>query len=187
MDIREAIQQRHSVRAYDDRPITGEDLEKLEALIRECNEESGLHIQLVTDEPKAFQSRMARYGRFSGVRNYIVMAGRRRLENLDELCGYYGEKIVLEAQRMGLRTCWVGATYKKIPAAFEILDDEKLVIVISIGYGLDDGTEHKSRKAGLVSNVNADSPAWFKNGVRAAILAPTAMNQQKFYLQKEWD
>ena len=90
MNIREAIQQRHSVRAYDDRPITGEDLEKLEALIRECNEESGLHIQLVTDEPKAFQSRMARYGHFSGVRNYIVMAGKRRLEKLDELCGYYG-------------------------------------------------------------------------------------------------
>ena len=111
----------------------------------------------------------------------------KNIADLDEKCGYYGEKIVLEAQRMGLRTCWVGATYKKIPEAFEILDDEKLVIVISIGYGLDDGTEHKSRKAGLVSNVNADSPAWFKNGVKAALLAPTAMNQQKFYLALEWD
>lgn len=187
MDIREAMLQRHSVRAYDDRPITGEDLEKLEALISECNEESGLHIQLVTDEPKAFQSRLARYGHFSGVRNYIVMVGKRHLENLDELCGYYGEKIVLEAQRMGLRTCWVGATYKKIPEAFEVLDDEKLVIVISIGYGLNDGTEHRNKKAGLLSNITADSPTWFKNGVRAAMLAPTAMNQQKFHLTQGQD
>ncbi len=187
MDIREAMLQRHSVRAYDDQPITGEDLDKLEALISACNAESGLHIQLVTDEPQAFQSRLARYGHFSGVRNYIVMVGRRQMKDLDEVCGYFGEKIVLEAQQMGLRTCWVGATYKKIPEAFEVNDDEKLVIVIAIGYGLDDGTEHRTKKAGLLSNVNADSPTWFKNGVRAAMLAPTAMNQQKFHLTLEWD
>ena len=171
MDIREAMLQRHSVRAYDDQPITGEDLDKLEALISACNAESGLHIQLVTDEPQAFQSRLARYGHFSGVRNYIVMVGRRQMKDLDEVCGYFGEKIVLEAQQMGLRTCWVGATYKKIPEAFEVNDDEKLVIVIAIGYGLDDGTERKrgftdlvqkrsqSRHAGPDSHESAEIPS----------------------------
>ena len=113
MNLKDAMYERHSVRAYEDRPIDAELLEELEALIRDCNEESGLHIQLVTNEPKAFQSLMARYGQFKGVTNYIAMVGPKS-PSLDELCGYYGEKIVLRAQMMGLRTCWVGATYKKI-------------------------------------------------------------------------
>ena len=184
MNLKDAMYERHSVRAYEDRPIDAELLEELEALIRDCNEESGLHIQLVTNEPKAFQSLMARYGQFKGVTNYIAMVGPKS-PSLDELCGYYGEKIVLRAQMMGLRTCWVGATYKKIPDAFEVAAGEKLVIVITIGYGLTDGTPHKSRKAGLISNVSDKSPLWFRNGIRAALLAPTAMNQQKFKLDLE--
>ena len=28
--------------------------------------------------------------------------------------------------------------------------------------------------------ADGDMPAWFKQGVKAALLAPTAMNQQKF-------
>ena len=100
MNLKDAMYERHSVRAYEDRPIDAELLEELEALIRDCNEESGLHIQLVTNEPKAFQSLMARYGQFKGVTNYIAMVGPKS-SSLDELCGYYGEKIVLRAQMMG--------------------------------------------------------------------------------------
>ena len=33
-----------------------------------------------------------------------------------------------------------------------------------------------------VSNIDGSSPRWFRSGVAAALLAPTAMNQQKFYL-----
>jgi hypothetical protein len=31
-----------------------------------------------------------------------------------------------------------------------------------------------------VSNVSEDIPDWFRGGVEAALLAPTAVNQQKF-------
>ena len=31
-----------------------------------------------------------------------------------------------------------------------------------------------------MSNVDDDSPEWFRHGVEAALLAPTAINQQKF-------
>lgn len=181
MELMEAIKCRHSVRQYTDKPIETEILNALRAEIAACNEEGGLHIQLVTDEPKAFDGFMAHYGKFSGVRNYIALIGKKS-DKLDELCGYYGERLVLKAQRLGLNTCWVAMSYRKIPKAFEIGCGEKITVVISLGYGKTQGVEHKSKTAEAVSNIGDDSPAWFKAGVAAALLAPTAMNQQKFTL-----
>lgn len=60
---------------------------------------------------------MAHYGKFSGVTNYIAMIGRKSSE-LGEKCGYYGERLVLKAQELGLNTCWVAMTYSKIKNAF---------------------------------------------------------------------
>ena len=180
MDRMEAMRERHSVRAYTDRPIEGETLAALEKQIEECNREGGLHIQLVRDEPRAFDSAMAHYGRFSGVRNYIAMIGPKNERRLDELCGYYGEKLVLAAQMLGLNTCWVGLTFKKVPDAFHVYTDERLVLVIAVGYGETQGTPHKSKKAAAVSR-GENAPEWFANGVDAALLAPTAVNRQKFF------
>ena len=151
----------------------------MRAEIDACNHESGLHIQLVTDEPKAFDGFMAHYGKFSGVRNYIALIGRKDA-TLDEKCGYYGERLVLKAQQLGLNTCWVALTYSKVKSAFVIERGEKLCAVISMGYGETQGVPHKSRAVSEVAKTEGQMPDWFKNGVEAALLAPTAMNQQKF-------
>ena len=182
MDMMEAIQQRHSVRAYRDKPLGNDVRTKLGELIEQCNRESGLHIQLIVDEPRAFGSRIARYGKFRNVTNYLAFIGKTSPE-LEELCGYYGELIVLEAQRMGLNTCWVALTYKQVPEAFSIAPGEKLVIVVAIGYGQTAGVPHKVKRISAVSNADDKSPDWFRRGVEAALLAPTAMNQQKFRLE----
>lgn len=179
MDIKQAVLERHSVRQYKDQPIEGETLESLKKVIEQCNSESGLNIQLIKDEPKAFDSRMAHYGKFSGVSNYIAMVGKKS-GNLDEKCGYYGEKIVLAAQMLGLNTCWVALTYKKIPGVIRIDRGEKLAIVIAVGYGENSGVPHKSKDISLLSNCDDNSPEWFRQGMQAALLAPTAVNQQKF-------
>ncbi|MGM9969489.1 MAG: nitroreductase family protein [Anaeroplasma sp.] len=179
MNIIDAIKQRHSVRQYLDKPIENDILNELKNEIVECNKESGLHIQLVINESKAFDSFMAHYGKFSGVQNYIVLIGKKD-KNLDELCGYYGERLVLKAQQLGLNTCWVAMTYKKVPSAFVMDKGEKLTVVISLGYGKTQGVSHKIKTIEQVSNTSSDTPDWFKNGIELALLAPTAMNQQKF-------
>lgn len=179
MTLDEAMQSRHSVRSYLDKALPAEAKAELNALIDECNREGGLHIQLVTDEPAAFDSFMAHYGKFSGVKNYIAMIGPKGSQ-LEEKCGYYGEKLVLRAQQMGLNTCWVAMTYKKVKTAFEVRSGEKLCVVIAIGYGAVQGAAHKSRSLAKVSHADGAMPAWFERGVKAALLAPTAMNQQKF-------
>lgn len=180
MDISEAIKERHSVRAYTDKKIEGEVLFALENKIAEINGESGLNVQLVLNEEKAFGGRMARYGKFSGVKNYIAMVGKKGAD-LSEKVGYYGQKLVLFAQTLGLNTCWVALTYKKVKTAYKIEEGEKLALVIAIGYGATQGVPHKSKIINAVSNAGEDSPEWFVNGVKAALLAPTATNQQKFF------
>ncbi len=181
MSIMDAMVERHSVRQYENRDIPESIIEQLDLEIEECNKESGLHIQLVKNEPKAFDGFMAHYGKFSGVKNYIALVGKKG-DRLDEMCGYYGERIVLKAQELGLNSCWVAMTYKKIPNAFAVDKGEKITVVISLGYGKNNGVAHTSKPVEKVSNVSADTPEWFLKGVEAALLAPTAMNQQKFEL-----
>ena len=146
------------------------------------NQAGGLRMQIIYDEPVCFSSRMAHYGSFENCKNYIVMAGKKSAD-LDERCGYYGELLVLKAQELGLNTCWAALTHGKSKAV--IGADEKEVIVIALGYGKTQGIEHKSKKLSDVSNISADSPVWFKRGVKAAILAPTAVNQQKFRFERK--
>lgn len=179
MDIFEAMEKRHAVRRYLDKRIEGEVKENLENFIDECNKRSGLRMQLVLDEPKAFGGKPAHYGKFEGVKNYIALVGKNT-RDLYEKCGYYGEKVVLYAQMLGLNTCWVAMTFSKIDGAFEIGKDEKLALVIAIGYGENEGVPHKSKKFDEVTTDVQNVPKWFVRGVKYALLAPTALNQQKF-------
>lgn len=181
MELIEAVKQRHSVRQYTDKLIDEQILAELQDEIDSCNREGDLHIQLVTNEPKAFDSFMAHYGKFSGVTDYIVLIGKKSAD-LNEKCGYFGERLVLKAQQLGLNTCWVAMTYKKITSAFKVEKGEKLTVVIALGYGKSQGVAHKSKTVEQVSNVSNETPEWFKKGIEAALLAPTAMNQQKFKL-----
>ena len=76
----EAIKARHSVRKYVDKPIEAEIVASLRAALERQNAESRLNIQLVLEEPKCFSTGMWKYGQFSGVRNYFVMAGPKGKE-----------------------------------------------------------------------------------------------------------
>ena len=179
MTIQEAIEVRHSVRAYKDQPLSEEIVKVLEDEIVKLNHEGQLHIQLICNEPKAFQGTMAKYGKFRNANNYLVMAGEKA-EDLDERVGYYGEHLVLLAQTLGLNTCWVGLSYSKVPGTYVLDEGEKIACYIAIGYGETQGVGHKIKTVEQVSNASDITPSWFKKGVEAALLAPTAVNQQKF-------
>lgn len=176
MDTLELMKQRHSVRSYSDKPLEEDVQQRLRAEIESCNNEGNLHFQLVANEPKAFDSFMAHYGKFSGVCNYVALVAKG---GNDEKVGYYGQKVALYVQKLGLNSCWVALTYKKIKNAFVVGKGEKLYCVLAIGYGSMQGVAHKTKTFEQVSNAK-NAPQWFVNGVEVALLAPTAMNQQKF-------
>lgn len=190
MTLQEAIEARHSVRAYKDQPLAEEVVKRMEEEIAEVNQTGNLHIQLIRNEPKAFQGTLAKYGKFRNVTNYMVMAGKKS-DDLDERIGYYGEHLVLLAQTLGLNTCWVGLSYKKIPDTYVLDEGEVIKAYIAIGYGETQGSSHKIktieqvnrtavRTFGSSKNASDITPLWYTKGIEAALLAPTAVNQQKF-------
>ena len=184
MTLKEAITVRHSVRQYTDKPLPQSIIEKLKSKIAEYNNTAGLHMQLVTNEPQAFANGLAKYGKFVGVKNYIAMVCS---EEQEEVLGYYGEQLVLLSQTLGLNSCWVGLTFKKQPNHYKINKDEKLKAMIALGYGKTQGVQHPQKKEidTFISDNRSDKttplPDWFIRGTKAALLAPTAVNQQKFF------
>jgi len=182
MTIIEAIEVRHAVRSFTEQKIEGQTEETLCRAIDDVNKESGLHFQLCTDEPEAFQASKPHYGNFENCRNYIAAVAQN---GSDEKIGYYGEKLVLIAQTLGLNSCWVVLTYKKGKAAYTCADGEKLRCVIDLGYGKTQGVQHKSKEIGKLCNISGEEPKWFLSGMKAALLAPTAVNQQRFFFTRE--
>ena len=177
MEIFEIMQQRHSVRQYTDRAIEPEKRAVLNGLAQDINQKAGLSVQIVYDDPTCFDSFMAHYGKFTGVRNYIALIGKKS-PKLDETLGYYGEELVLKAQELGLNTCWVALTHGKSKAV--VGKGEKEVCLIALGYGAVQGVAHKSKPISELCTCAEPMPEWFRTGMDAAMLAPTAMNQQKF-------
>ena len=181
-DIITLMETRHSVRQYRDETIPADIRKELDAYCSELNRKGDLHIQIIYDEAECFNSALAHYGRFKNCSSYIVMAGKKSAD-LDERCGYYGELLVLKAQALGLNTCWAALTHGKSKAILK--EDEKEVIIIALGFGKTQGNPHRSKSPAEVSDMTEESPDWYKKGIQAALLAPTAVNQQKFRFTRD--
>ena len=179
LSVAEANDARHSVRVYKDFPIPEEIRKQLDDFTENCNKEGNLHIFIRYNDADGFDSRLAHYGSFRNVKNYLVLAGIIQ-DDFDIRCGYYGEKIALYAQQLGLNTCWAALTFNKKLVKKLIPDGETLCMVIALGYGETAGIPHKSKKYSEVVSIADSQPEWFQEGVEAALKAPTAMNQQKF-------
>lgn len=175
----EALRERHSVRAYQDKKIEAEKVAKLKALIDQCNQEGNLNLQLLEDAGGTFKRLMSKFMGLGSAPSVIACVGPDDA-TLDERIGYYGQKIVLCAQMLGLNTCWAGTFSEKNSPAKRSSGD-RFPIVIAIGYGVNGGRVRKSKTMDQVVAGGMDGkPEWFRKGVEAALLAPTAINQQKF-------
>lgn len=177
MQMLDLMKERHSVRQYSDKKIEGDVKSKLDKYVASINEESGLSMQIFYNEPNCFNSMLAHYGKFSNVKNYIAIVGKKEEQ---EKAGYYGEKLVLKCQELGLNTCWVALTHGKVNV--QTKPQQKLLILIALGYGTNTGVAHKSKPIKELCKEDA-YPEWFMKGMEAVSLAPTAMNQQKFMFE----
>lgn len=180
MAVMDTIRARHSVREFDGRAPEGAALEALKAAIGECSRESGLNIQLVTDNPEAFQV-VARFGLIHGaVANVAFVTGKGEAD--DEAIGFWGQKIVLAAQEAGLNTCWVAMSSRRKNKAVRTAG-EKVRLVVAVGYGTTQGVARKTKPAAELATIEcAETPVWFETAMEAAQLAPTAMNNQNFHV-----
>lgn len=179
----EAIKNRHAVRNYEDKKIDPKKAKLLKAELTELNEMGNLHLQFIEDAGNTFNKLLNKAMGLESAPSVIACVGQDD-DTLDERVGYYGEQFVLYAQSIGLNTCWAG-TFNRKNIAADIGSEEKLVIVIAIGYGANQGKQHKSKTPDQVTAGKTDRPYWFNYGVEMALLAPTAVNQQKFEISYE--
>lgn len=180
----QAIRERHSVRAYQKKSVEPQLAQALKERIGELNEKYDLHMQYIEPAGGVFSAFTNKFTGFRDVPAYIAMIGKRE-EGIEERCGYVGEQLVLYARTLGLDTCWAGM-FKRRQVTAEIGEGEKLVLVIAVGYGMDHGHPRRSKQTADVTDVQ-DMPEWFEKGIEAALLAPTAVNQQKFFFTLEGD
>ena len=181
----DAIKERHSVRNYEAKKIEADKVEKIRAKIEELNKEGNLHLQFMEDAGKTYNKLFNKVAGLGSAPSVIACVGIDD-ETLEQRVGYYGEKLVLFIQELGLNTCWAG-TFNEKNIGAEVGDGEKLVISIAVGYGKDKGKPHKSKSPEQVIEAKGDRPYWFNKGVDMALLAPTAINQQKFTIRLNED
>ena len=174
----QAIETRHSIRRFTDQPIGQDSAADLANLVQELNRASGLNMQLMLNEPQGLAGIIGRINLKNAV-NYLAVVGKNDA-GLDMRGGYFGEQVVIRATQLGLGSCWFAAGAKR--RMVRINAGEKMLIAVALGYAATPGKPHNSKPlSALYSNEQNDPvPAWFLAGVRAAQLAPTARNQQKF-------
>lgn len=180
MDFKEAMRQRHMVRRYTDRPLSAEIVKELEGYVDKMNRSYGLSVELKTEDSSAFHA-VIKLVLAKGVRNFFIMAGKDA-PDLDERLGYCGAGLMLYAQTLGLNTWWVGGTFNRKRMA-EISYGSRVAGVVAVGYGQTRGVPHKTKKPEQVSSYSGDEPEWFRQGIDAALLAPTALAKQAFMIK----
>lgn len=184
--VTEAIDLRVSRRSYIGMPINEVQKSYLNNLINDVNKESKLNITLIDDASCCFKSFFKTFGVFSGVKSAIILKGKKDLDNLEEMVGYYGQYLLIKATQIGLSTCWVGSSYKKDKLEKEI--DEEIVAIIVVGLAFDVTTSkedaiikamNKKRKkleSFIDSSVKMDDK--FMPGIEAVRRAPSNKNVQ---------
>ena len=185
MTEREAILQRHSVRAYQDKKIEAEKVAQIQEKITELNAAGNLCLAFIEDAGRTYGKLLNRLTGIASAPSIVACVGPDA-EDLDQRVGYYGQQLVLFLQQLGLNTCWTG-TFDRNNAPVEVASGERLVIAIAVGYGQTSGKIRKSKTPIQVAPQYETAPEWFQSGVELALLAPTAINQQKFEIRLNED
>lgn len=179
MTLQEAMHERHMVRKYMDKPIEDELVQQINNRISKNNVKYSISMKLVTNNTSGFNA-LIKLILAKGVKNFVILAGENQ-NGLDEKLGYCGTDIMLFAQTLGLNTWWVGGTFNR--NVRNIVPGKKVIGIIAVGYGVTQGVPHKSKSYEDVAHYNGEAPSWFKAGVEAALLAPTALNKQDFTVE----
>lgn len=184
MELLQAIQQRHSVHKFTNEKINDKIGQQLQEFIEQCNKESNCNFILKLNEPHSLNKKLFNYGDIENCKNYIILIEDKTCN--EEKVGYFGQKIVLKIQQLGLNSAWLSLSIFKNKKLFKLKKDEKLNLIIAFGYGAYHGIEHKSKSIEKLISVKGIMPEWFRKGMEAVVLAPSAINQQKFkFILKE--
>lgn len=179
----EAIEKRHSRRAYKQKPLGAEIKQVISQMVDAVNESAGLDFIFIDDATPFFKI-------FTGKFSMIVVAGPDT-QKAREDCGYYGESIVLQCVYHGLGTCWVSGTYNEnnVYETVNLASEKRIYAVITIGYAKDNysliektmyNTTHKKSKTyqDMFEACDAKLPEEYAYGMKLVEKGPSAVNRR---------
>ena len=179
----EAIEKRHSRRAYKQKPLGAEIKQVISQMVDAVNESAGLDFIFIDDATPFFKI-------FTGKFSMIVVAGPDT-QKAREDCGYYGESIVLQCVYHGLGTCWVSGTYNenKVYETVNLASEKRIYAVITIGYAKDNysliektmyNATHKKNKTyqDMFEACDAKLPVEYAYGMKLVEKGPSAVNRR---------
>jgi nitroreductase len=141
MDVFEAIQERRSIRAYQDTPVPREKIEKILEAARLAPSAKNLepwHFIAVTDGEKRKILSKGRFAKFLSEAPLVIVACGDKEASPD----WYAidvalavENMVLTAASEGLSTCCVGSfDEKEVKAAVEVPSNFEVLLLLAVGY-----------------------------------------------------
>ncbi len=142
MDLFQAIENRHSVRAYNTRPIDRVTIEKIVAAGQRapsaCNIQPWEFIAITDPAQRKRIAEVAEYGQFIATAALCIAvfckSGKWTIEDGSAAT----ENILLAATALGLASCWVGGdnprNQKGIPPILNVPAGYTLVSLIAIGH-----------------------------------------------------
>ena len=144
MDVFEAVEQRRSIRSYQETPVPREVLEKiLEAarLAPSANNREPWHFIAVTDAEKRKALSKGRWAKFLTQTPLVIVACGDKKASPD----WYAidvalavENMVLTATNEGLGTCVVGSFNEKdVKMLLKIPEDFEVLVMLAVGYPLE--------------------------------------------------
>ncbi|MGD0645704.1 MAG: nitroreductase family protein [Candidatus Bathyarchaeia archaeon] len=142
MDVFEAVQERRSIRAYQDKPVPRDKLEKILEAARLAPSARNIepwHFVVITDSEKRRVLSKGRFAKFLAEAPVVIVACGDKKASPD----WYAidvslavENMVLTATSEGLSTCCVGSFDEKdVNAAIKISENYEVLLLLAVGYG----------------------------------------------------
>ena len=157
-NIAKLVRDRRSVRTYEVRPLSPEDLEKLSSFMERVENPYDIPVgfKLLDGKKQKLKCPV-----ISGA-DLFIGARAPWVPHMEEAVGYSLEALVLYAQSLGLGTVWVGGTMDRaaFERAMELAENERMPCMTPIGYP----AQKMSVKESLMrKGVRADSRTPFSS------------------------
>lgn len=208
IDVKKAVQDRVSIRSYEERSLTKEDKSKLMDFNASLTNPFGVDIkvQYISKDKGAEDVQLGTYGTIRGAKDFLAITVKDQPYAM-EAVGYQFENLVLYATDMGLGTVWLAGTFnrKDFKNVIEISDEDLFPCICPVGYpGQKRSFIEKITRASLGSkkkkewdklfflddfskSLTKEDAGRYTDALDMLRLAPSATNAQPWAVVKEGD
>ena len=208
IDVKKAVQDRVSIRSYEERSLTKEDKSKLMDFNASLTNPFSVDVkvQYISKDKGAEDVQLGTYGTIRGAKDFLAITVKDQPYAM-EAVGYQFENLVLYATDMGLGTVWLAGTFnrKDFKNVIEISDEDLFPCICPVGYpGQKRSFIEKITRASLGSkkrkewdklfflddfskSLTKEGAGRYTDALDMLRLAPSATNAQPWAVVKEGD